>query len=111
MSMLPEPDASDDATPQTMIHRFTVQRGMAVALVIETRDWHSGLLQAALARVRIEGLNRLRRAERGRARPAHDSLVHDCADHPRGPDYTGLIVIRPSGRRSRPLAGPERRGS
>jgi hypothetical protein len=55
--MLPEPGASDEATPQTIVHRFTVQRGMAVALVLETRDWYSGLLQAALARVRIEGLN------------------------------------------------------
>jgi hypothetical protein len=30
---------------------------MAVALVIETYDWYSGLLQAALARVRLEGQN------------------------------------------------------
>ena len=47
------PDTADDAA----VHRFTVQRGMAVALVIETRDWYSGLLQAAMARVRIEGHN------------------------------------------------------
>ena len=57
--MLTDPDAAngDDARPQTIVHRFTVQRGMAVALVIETRDWYSGLLQAALARARIEGVN------------------------------------------------------
>jgi len=30
---------------------------MSVALVIETRDWYSGLVQAALARIRIEGRN------------------------------------------------------
>ena len=40
-----------------VVHTFTVLRGMAVALVIETRDWYSGLLQAAVARVRLEGLN------------------------------------------------------
>jgi hypothetical protein len=40
-----------------VVHQFTVLRGMAVALVIETRDWYSGLLQAALARVRLEGHN------------------------------------------------------
>ena len=34
-----------------------VRSELAVALVIETRDWYSGLLQAALARVRIEGRN------------------------------------------------------
>lgn len=55
---LPEPDLefhedADDAG----VHRFTVRHGMAVALVIETRDWYSGLLQAAMARVRIEGQN------------------------------------------------------
>jgi hypothetical protein len=30
---------------------------MAVALVIETCDWYSGLLQAARARFRLEGQN------------------------------------------------------
>ena len=40
-----------------VVHTFTVLRGMAIALVIETRDWYSGLLQAALARIRIEGQN------------------------------------------------------
>ena len=54
--MLPEPESQDDAA-DAVVHRFTVQRGMLIALVIETRDWYSGLLQAATARVRIEGLN------------------------------------------------------
>jgi hypothetical protein len=31
--------------------------GMAVAVVIETRDWYLGLVQAAQARVRLEGDN------------------------------------------------------
>jgi hypothetical protein len=49
----PEEQTSD----AQVIHTFTVLRGMAIALVIETSDWYSGLLQAALARVRIEGRN------------------------------------------------------
>ena len=66
--MLPEPESHDelpegavnlpaDTADDAEVHRFTVQRGMAVALVIETRDWYSGLIQAAMARVRIEGHN------------------------------------------------------
>jgi hypothetical protein len=55
--MFPDPDADDATTPDTIVHRFTVQRGMMIAIVIETRDWYGGLLQAALARVRVEGLN------------------------------------------------------
>jgi hypothetical protein len=55
--MAAEHNFSEDATPQAVVYQFTVLRGMAVALVIETRDWYSGLLQAALARVRLEGLN------------------------------------------------------
>lgn len=55
--MLPDPNSEDATTPDTIVHRFTVNRGMIVAIVIETRDWYAGLLQAALARVRIEGLN------------------------------------------------------
>jgi hypothetical protein len=43
--------------PDGVVHQFTVLRGMAVALVIETRDWYAGLLQAAMARIRIEGKN------------------------------------------------------
>jgi hypothetical protein len=50
--------APPEQTPDGQdVHTFTVLRGMVVAIVIETRDWYSGLLQAALARVRIEGLN------------------------------------------------------
>jgi hypothetical protein len=45
----------EDTSP--IVHQFTVQRGMMIALVIETRDWYSGLLQAALARIRLEGQN------------------------------------------------------
>jgi hypothetical protein len=48
----PEPANTDDP-----VHRFTVQRGMRIAVVIETRDWYRGLLHAAVARVRIEGHN------------------------------------------------------
>ena len=55
--MAHESNPSDDAAPQAVVHQFTVLRGMAVALVIETHDWYSGLLQAALARVRLEGSN------------------------------------------------------
>ncbi len=40
-----------------VIYRFTVQRGMVIALVIETPDWYAGLLQSALARARVEGQN------------------------------------------------------
>jgi len=52
-----EGDPPSDDQQQQVIYRFSVQRGMAVALVIETPDWYSGLLQAALARIRIEGHN------------------------------------------------------
>jgi hypothetical protein len=52
-----EPESEQDSTADPIVHRFTVQRGMRVALVIETRDWYCGLLQAAMARVRIEGQN------------------------------------------------------
>lgn len=55
--MLPEPNPADNTTSGAIVHRFTVQRGRATAIVIETIDWYSGLLQAALARVRIEELN------------------------------------------------------
>ena len=46
------PNPSEQVT-----HHFTVRRGMAVVLVIETTDWHSGLLQAALVRLSLEGHN------------------------------------------------------
>ena len=56
-SMSTEPSPPEKTPEGQVVHTFTVLRGMAVALVIETRDWYSGLLQAALARVRIEGRN------------------------------------------------------
>jgi hypothetical protein len=55
-SMSDEPPARDDV-PDDVIHSFTVQRGMAVAIVIETRNWYQGLLQAAATRIRLEGQN------------------------------------------------------
>ena len=55
--MSTEPQPSQPTPTEPVVHQFTVLRGMAVALVIETCDWYSGLLQAALARVRIEGQN------------------------------------------------------
>jgi hypothetical protein len=45
------------APPQGPVHQFTVQRGMSVVLVIETTSWYIGLLQAAMARVTLEGAN------------------------------------------------------
>ena len=53
----PPDDPLDAGAPPAVVHQFTVLRGMAVAVVIETRDWYLGLLQAALARVRLEGHN------------------------------------------------------
>jgi hypothetical protein len=56
--MPPEPDVpSDTSAPRSVVYQFTVLRGMAVALVIETPDWYSGLVQAALARIRLDGCN------------------------------------------------------
>jgi hypothetical protein len=52
-----EPNPSEDPASSAVVHQFTVLRGMAVAVVIETRDWYLGLVQAALARVRLEGNN------------------------------------------------------
>lgn len=54
---LPESELEFAADGDPDVHRFTVHRGMTVALVIDTRDWYSGLLQAAMARVRLEGHN------------------------------------------------------
>jgi hypothetical protein len=55
--MSTEPEFPQPTPAGPVVHQFTVLRGMAVALVIETCDWYSGLLQAALARVRLEGQN------------------------------------------------------
>ena len=40
-----------------VVHQFPANRGMAIVLVIETTFWYSGLLQAALARITLEGQN------------------------------------------------------
>ena len=56
MSMPDEPRPRHDAL-DPVVHSFTVQRGMSVAVVIETRNWYRGLLQAALTRIRLEGQN------------------------------------------------------
>jgi hypothetical protein len=50
-------DPEPTPTPESPVHQFTVQRGMSVVLVIETTSWYSGLLQAALARITLEGEN------------------------------------------------------
>jgi hypothetical protein len=53
--------AAEDESPQNppgqVIHHFTVRRGMAVVLIIETTDWYLGLLQAALVRLSLESQN------------------------------------------------------
>jgi hypothetical protein len=43
--------------PVGPVHQFTVHRGMLVVLVIETTSWYAGLLQAAVARIALEGQN------------------------------------------------------
>ena len=53
----PDDSADPETSPPAVMHQFTVLRGMAVAMVIETRDWYLGLLQSALARVRLDGQN------------------------------------------------------
>lgn len=52
-----EYDPAEKETGTPAIHEFTVFRGMVAVLTIETPDWYSGLVQAAVARVRIEGQN------------------------------------------------------
>jgi hypothetical protein len=52
-----EDPASSPLPPESPVHQFTVLRGMSVVLVIETTSWYSGLLQAALARITLEGEN------------------------------------------------------
>jgi hypothetical protein len=48
----PEPDAP---TPGSPVHQFTGQRGTSIVLAIETTSWYSGLVQAAVARITLEG--------------------------------------------------------
>src|SRR2546428_10920828 len=71
--MSTEPTPPEKTPEGQVVHTFTVRRGMAGALVLETRDWYSGLLQAALARVRIEGQNwaGMAGAAGGRCRPRY----------------------------------------
>jgi hypothetical protein len=52
-----DPRQPDEAAPPEHFHRFVVSRGMAVVLVVESASWYLGLLQAALARVAVEGHN------------------------------------------------------
>ena len=54
MAAEPEPAAP---APESPVHQFTVNRGMLVVLVIETTSWYAGLLQAAVARIALEGQN------------------------------------------------------
>lgn len=52
-----DPPQPDEAAPPERLHRFVVTRGMAVVLVVESVSWYLGLLQAAVARVVVEGHN------------------------------------------------------
>jgi hypothetical protein len=52
-----DPLQPEEAAPRQRLHRFVVNRGMAVVLVVESVSWYVGLLQAALARVVVEGHN------------------------------------------------------
>ncbi|HEY3066962.1 MAG TPA: hypothetical protein VGL09_14305 [Methylomirabilota bacterium] len=55
--MFPNDDCPEEKSTDATTYQFTVLRGMSVVVVIETRDWYSGLIQAASARVRLEGHN------------------------------------------------------
>jgi hypothetical protein len=55
--VMTDPREPDEAAPPERLHRFVVTRGMAVVLVVESVSWYVGLLQAALARVVVEGHN------------------------------------------------------
>jgi hypothetical protein len=52
-----DPREPEEAAAPERLHRFVVTRGMAVVLVVESVSWYLGLLQAALARVVVEGHN------------------------------------------------------
>jgi hypothetical protein len=52
-----DPRQPEEDAPPERVHRFVVSRGMAVVLVVESVSWYLGLLQAALARVVVEGHN------------------------------------------------------
>jgi hypothetical protein len=56
------PGMADDSVqalsqPAEPVHQFTVRRGMLIVMVIETTSWYGGLLQAAVARIALEGQN------------------------------------------------------
>ena len=55
--VMAEPQPRDEPSPDSVVHQFPVNRGMAIVLIIETTFWYSGLLQAALARITLEGQN------------------------------------------------------
>ena len=57
MSDGPESRETDPTEPTERVHQFTVSRGMTPVLLIETQSWYLGLVQAALARVALEGQN------------------------------------------------------
>ncbi len=52
-----DPPEPQETQPTERLHQFTVSRGMTPVLLIETTSWYLGLLQAALARVALEGKN------------------------------------------------------
>jgi hypothetical protein len=52
-----DPSDPPDTQPTMRVHQFTASRGMTAVLLIETTVWYLGLLQAALARVVLEGQN------------------------------------------------------
>ena len=52
-----DPLQPEEAAPPERLHRFVVTRGMVVVMVVESVSWYLGLLQAALARVVVEGHN------------------------------------------------------
>ena len=54
---MPDPPVPQETRPAERVHQFTVSRGMTPVLVIETTSWYLGLVQAALARVALEGQN------------------------------------------------------
>jgi hypothetical protein len=54
---MPDPPEPQETRPTERVHHFTVNRGMTPVLVIETTSWYLGLVQAALARVALEGQN------------------------------------------------------
>jgi hypothetical protein len=55
--VMTDPLEPGEPAPSERLHRFVVTRGMAVVLVVESVSWYVGLLQAALARVVVEGHN------------------------------------------------------